>query len=157
MSYQAFAGTRRANRPTVLLRMAIGLPAYALAGLALVSMGYRLGRSSAEDPMPLAAPPAEQRTLYLTVGGLYTAADITANGGETAMDRYRGQTPRHDPRPAKGDRVCPITDTKANPQFTWVVGGKTYAFCCPACIDEFMSRARKQPGSILPPEMYVKR
>lgn len=153
----AITGTRRANRPTVLLKMAVGLPAYALVAAALVSTGYRLGQSAAVDPMPEAAPHAEQRTLYLTAGGMYTPSDIAANGGETAADHYRGQMPRHDPHPLKGDQVCPITDTKANPRFTWVVSGKTYTFCCPACIDEFMSRARKQPSSILPPEQYVKR
>ena len=45
--------------------------------------------------------------------------------------------------------------TKANPKFSWVVGGKTYEFCCPPCVDEFVAQA-KAGGEIGEPEDYVK-
>jgi YHS domain-containing protein len=155
-------GTRERTRPTVYLRSALLLPGWMLAATGLVSLGYRIGQPrpaavSAEVTMPSPAPAGKQAKLYLTPAGLYTSGDVRANGGVTAADRYRGQMAQHDPRPAMGDRVCPITDTKANPRFTWVVGGRTYLFCCPACIDEFVSRAKTNPDSIRPPEQYVKR
>ncbi len=60
---------------------------------------------------------------------------------------------QHDARPKPGERVCPVTDTKANPKLTWVVGGKTYQFCCPPCITEFVAKAKKDPTSIKPPKL----
>jgi YHS domain-containing protein len=36
-----------------------------------------------------------------------------------------------------------------------VIGGKTYEFCCPPCIDEFVILAKEDPDRVLPPEAYV--
>jgi TIGR03009 family protein len=36
-----------------------------------------------------------------------------------------------------------------------VIGGKTYEFCCPPCIDEFVILAKEDPDRLLPPEAYV--
>ncbi len=47
--------------------------------------------------------------------------------------------------------------TKANPKFAWIIGGKTYEFCCPPCVDEFVALAKSNPELINPPEFYVKR
>lgn len=47
--------------------------------------------------------------------------------------------------PQRGDKVCRISDTKANPRFTWVLGGQRYEFCCPPCIDEFLTLAKEHP------------
>ncbi|NDG64303.1 MAG: YHS domain-containing protein [Planctomycetes bacterium] len=58
--------------------------------------------------------------------------------------------------PKNGDLTCPITMTKANPNFTWIVAGKTYAFCCPPCIDEFVLMAKTNPSAIKDPEEYRK-
>ena len=55
------------------------------------------------------------------------------------------------------DRPDVLSLTKANRKFTWVVGGKTYVFCCPPCVEEFVRRAKEQPQEIKDPEMYVKR
>ena len=57
--------------------------------------------------------------------------------------------------PKPGDKICPITDTKANPKCTWIVGGKTYQFCCPPCIDEFVRLAKENPDKVKDPEEYV--
>lgn len=113
--------------------------------------------SHAEDPpMPEAAAGEDQRRLYRTPGGGYTAADIRANGAAPPAEKYGGILPRHDLRPEPGDRICPITRTRANPRFAWTVGGKRYLFCCPPCIDEFVLQVRRDPGSIRQPEAYVK-
>jgi len=53
--------------------------------------------------------------------------------------------------PKKGDRICPISKTKANPTFVWIVGGKSYTFCCPPCIDEFVKTAKEKPDRIKDP------
>jgi hypothetical protein len=99
----------------------------------------------------------EERKLYLTPGGMYTEADIKANGNMTASQKFRGQTASHDLKPKPGDRICPITLTRASPKFTWIVGGRAYEFCCPPCIDEFVQTAKESPGKIKPPEGYVQK
>jgi hypothetical protein len=122
---------------------------------------FRLGFKSFVDghdaPMPTGAENDQAHSLFLTPGGIYTAADIKANGGMTAAEKYAGMRANHDMKPKAGDKVCPVTFTKANPQFTWVVGGKTYEFCCPPCIDEFVSLAKEQPAQVKEPSAYVKR
>jgi hypothetical protein len=123
---------------------------------------YRLGFKSAgdshaDDPMPAKVADEEERELYLTPGGKYTEADIKANGGQTASQKFKGFRASHDLRPRPGDKVCPVTLTKANPRCTWVVGGKTYEFCCPPCVDEFVKTAKEQPEALKEPEAYVKK
>ena len=98
-----------------------------------------------------------QSVLFLTPGGLYTDADIKANGRKTVAQKYPDFMAQHDAKPKPGDRVCPITDTKANPKLTWVVGGKTYPFCCPPCVVEFVKKAKTNPASIKDPNDYVKK
>ncbi len=106
--------------------------------------------------MPQTVTADAVRDLYLTPKGLYTAADIAANGSATAAEKYRGFHSAHDFAPKPGDPICPITQTKANAQCTWIVGGRTYQFCCPPCIDEFMKLARESPEKIKGPAEYVK-
>lgn len=96
----------------------------------------------------------EERAIFQTPGGLYTAADIRANGPATPDEKYRGIRPTHDAHPKPGDRLCPISETKANPKFTWVVGGKTYEFCCVPCVEEFVAKAKDTPDQIKDPDAY---
>ncbi len=98
-----------------------------------------------------------ERTVFLTPGGMYTKADIKANGGKTVSEKYPDFMPSHDANPKRGEILCPISKTKANPKLTWIVGGKTYRFCCPPCITEFVAKAKKNPKAIKPPQAYVKK
>jgi YHS domain-containing protein len=107
--------------------------------------------------MPDKVADAEERTLYLTPGGKYTAADIAANGNRTASEKFKGVKAEHDLKPKPGDKVCPVTMTKANPKFSWVIGGKTYEFCCPPCVDEFVSLAKENPDELKEPDAYRKK
>jgi hypothetical protein len=123
---------------------------------------FRVGFSSApaahadaEMPARLADP--DERTLYLTPGGKYTAADIAANGGVVASVKFKGLKPQHDAKPQPGDRLCPVSLTKASPKFTWVIDGKTYEFCCPPCVDEFVQLAKEHPDQIKPAGEYLKK
>lgn len=122
---------------------------------------FRLGFKSAEeahaDGMPTKVNNEEERVLYLTPGGKYTEADIKANGNMTATQKFKGVMSSHDMKPKSGDKICPVTMTKANPKFTWVVGGKPYEFCCPPCVDEFVKTAKESPEEIKEPEDYVKK
>jgi hypothetical protein len=113
------------------------------------------GHGMSELPAKVAGE--AERQLYLTPAGRYTAADIRANGGVTASQKYDGVMAEHDLKPQPGDKVCPITLTKANPKFTWVVGGAAYEFCCPPCIDEFVKAAKETPDEIKAPGEYVKK
>jgi len=122
---------------------------------------FRLGFASASeshsnDAMPAKVDDEEEVTLYLTPGGIYTEADIKANGGVTASQKFKGMMSSHDMNPKPGDKICPVTLTKANAKFTWIVAGKPYEFCCPPCVDEFLKTAKENPTALKNPEDYVK-
>ncbi len=122
---------------------------------------FRLGFKSVSAPhdegMLDKVSGTEERQLYLTPGGKYTEADIKANGNMTASQKFKGVMASHDMKPKSGDKICPITMTKANPKFTWIVGGKAYEFCCPPCVDEFVKTAKEHPEEIKEPGSYVKK
>lgn len=107
------------------------------------------------DPMPEKVSAEEERRLYLTPGGKYTEADIKANGGVRASEKFKGLKAEHDAKPKPGDRICPVSRSKANPKFAWVIGGKEYLFCCPPCVDEFVRKAKEMPEEVKPPDSYV--
>jgi hypothetical protein len=122
---------------------------------------FRLGFKSASEAhadsgMPPGASGEEAKDLYLKPGGIYTEADIKANGNMTAAQKFKGIVSNHNAKPKPGQKICPISMTQANPKFTWIVGGKPYEFCCPPCVDEFVKTAKNNPEEILPPEKYVK-
>ena len=122
---------------------------------------HRLSFSSApakeDHGMPAGVSNEDERKLYLTPGGKYTADDIKANGNRTPTQAFKGVKAEHDLKPKAGDKICPITLTKANPAFTWVIGGSKYEFCCPPCIDEFVAMAKEKPGDVQSPESYKKK
>lgn len=95
-----------------------------------------VGTADHATEMPAKVTDDEERQLYLTPGGAYTADDIAANGRRTASEKFKGFRAKHDLHPKAGDRLCPVTNTKANPHCAWVIGGKTYTFCCPPCVDD---------------------
>jgi hypothetical protein len=107
--------------------------------------------------MPAGVADDDARELYLTPGGKYTAEDIRANGGTTPQVKYKGIRAAHDDAPRPGDVLCPVSKTKANPKFTWVVDGKPYEFCCTPCIDEFVERAKTKPDEVPDPAALIKK
>jgi hypothetical protein len=122
-------------------------------GLLLLFTGLvviRVARYSAHDSLlPTRAMPSpsgeeEERAVCLTPGGSYTVADIAANGKRWPSQKYRGFRAVHDYQPKPGDRLCPVTRTKANAACTWIIRGETYEFCCPPCITEFVRKAKEQ-------------
>lgn len=123
---------------------------------------FRLGfttktEAHGEDAMPGKVVAEEEKNLYLTPGGIYTQADIEANGNMTVSQKFAGFMASHDLNPKVGDKICPVTLTKANPKCSWIVGGKTYEFCCPPCVDEFVKTAKAKPEDVKEPDYYVKR
>ena len=125
--------------------------------VAAIAASSAKGGHDGDDSMPTGVSADDERALYLTPGGVYTEADIKANGSVTAGDKYKGKMAKHDMKPKAGDKVCPITMTKANPKFTWIIGGKTYEFCCPPCIDEYVLLAKTSPKEVLDPSEYIKK
>jgi YHS domain-containing protein len=134
----------------------LGLIAFSTLGLASLALQAD-GDDDHDDEEEIAAAMEQEKLLYLTPGGIYTLADIIANGEMTRSERFVGFIAKHNSRPKPGDQICPITLTVANPKCFWIIGGKTYYFCCPPCIDEFLTLAKEQPEQILAPEEYVKR
>ena len=112
---------------------------------------------STEHAIPTKVVDDDEKKLYLTPGGKYSKADIKANGNVTASQKFKGLKANHDLKPKTGDKICPITLTLASPKFSWVVDGKTYEFCCPPCVDEFVLLAKEKPAEIEPPEEYRKK
>ena len=124
---------------------------------------FRIGFTSRQQHpqehqgMPNAVAASEEQQLYLTPGGKYTLDDIKANGNVTASQKFKGLVSNHNLMPAVGDKICPITTTKANPQFTWVIDGQPYEFCCPPCVDEFVKMGKEKPEELQPANSYVKK
>jgi hypothetical protein len=104
----------------------------------------------------VAMAPQEERTLYLTPGGKYTQEDIDRNGATVPSVKFKGVLTEHDDNPKVGDRICPISKTKANEEFAWVIGGETYTFCCPPCIDEYVTKAKERPDELKPADSFIK-
>ena len=107
--------------------------------------------------MPAPARGDDSRALYQTPGGAYTAADIAANGPALPAVKFKGLKATHNIEPAAGDKLCPVTLTKSNPAFAWVIGGKTYEVCCPPCLDELVQLAKDKPGELKDPGEYRKK
>jgi YHS domain-containing protein len=119
-------------------------------------VGFTTATAAHQEDMPAGLPAAEEQSLYLTPGGKYSLEDIEANGRTTASQKFRGILSSHDMKPKLGDRICPVTLTKANPKFRWVIDGKPYEFCCPPCVDEFVKLAKEQPEDVRDPDTYIK-
>lgn len=119
-------------------------------------VGFTTATEAHAEEMPESLPAEQERQLYLTAGGKYTDADIKANGGVTASQKFKGLTSSHNMFPKEGERICPVTQTKANPKFTWIVDGKPYQFCCPPCVDEFVTMAKERPEELKAPDDYIK-
>lgn len=98
---------------------------------------------------------ARERDLFLTPGGIYTTADIEANGKTIPSVKYKDISWPHDDDLRKGDKVCPVTTNKADPRCNWIVNGKKYEFCCTPCLDKFVKWAKQDPKKIKKPEEYV--
>jgi hypothetical protein len=122
-------------------------------------LGFQTAPQSHGDPteMPDKIAEGEEQELYLTPNGRYTSADIDANGKLTASQKFKGIKSAHDMNPKDGDRICPITETKANPNFTWVIDGKSYEFCCPPCVDEFVKMAKSSADPLPNPDSFTKK
>ena len=121
-------------------------------------LGFQSGQEFHSDSpeMPGKLADSKEEELYLTPGGRYTAADIATNGNVTASKKFKGIKSAHDMNPKQGDRICPITETKANPGFTWVIDGKPYQFCCPPCVDEFVKMAKASSDPLPEPDSFIK-
>jgi len=118
---------------------------------------YRFSFATSDPVMPTKVTSDEEESLYLKPGGKYTLEDIQANGSQTVSQKFVNFMSTHDMNPKPGARICPITNTVANAECTWVIGGQEYQFCCPPCIDEFVKRAKENPGEILNAGDYTKK
>lgn len=120
-------------------------------------LGFVSGQDGHDEPeMPTKVADGAEVELYLTAGGRYTAADVAANGNITASQKFKGIKSAHDMKPKVGDMLCPISGTKANPKFTWIIDGKSYEFCCPPCIDEFLASAKQSTEPLPDPKSFIK-
>ena len=117
-------------------------------------LGFANETAGHADAMPAAKTSEEDRKLFFTAGGMYTEADIAANGAIVPAVKFAGIRPSHDAKPKPGQKLCPISETVSNPKFTWQVGGATYEFCCVPCIGEFVEQAKEKPEQIKPPGDY---
>ncbi len=142
--------------PAALVGQAIDVT---IPNLRIASERFRIGFTTKveqhDNGMPAAVTGDEEQKLYFTPGGKYTEADIKANGKLTAGTKFKGFMSKHDMNPKPGEKICPVTFTKANAKIEWQVDGKKYIFCCPPCVDEFVRMAKEEPDELKAPEDYV--
>jgi hypothetical protein len=100
---------------------------------------------------------SREAKVFLTAGGIYTKADIDKNGNTVPSVKFKGIFWSHDDNLKAGDKVCPVTDNKADPQCSWWVNGQRYEFCCPPCLEKFVKWAKESPEKVKAPEFYVKK
>jgi len=122
-------------------------------------LGFQSAHSSSDSAhgMPDQLAKDEESELYLKPMGRYTASDIEANEHMLPSQKFKGLKSMHNMNPKVGDQICPITETKANPKFSWIVDGESYLFCCPPCVDEFVKMAKSSSEPLPAPESYVKK
>ncbi len=106
---------------------------------------------------PAADTEEEERRLFLTARGKYTEADIKANGAETTSKKFKMFQLAHDPKPRPGDRICPVTRTKASAACSWTVDGQAYLFCCPPCVEEFVRASKERPDEVRHVADYIQK
>lgn len=94
---------------------------------------------------------AYEKQVLLKPGGKYTAADIEASGGVTASQKFGEIQVDHQLQAQVGDKLCPLTRVKADARIAWAIGGKTYLFCCPQCIVDFVELAKERPEEVPDP------
>lgn len=99
--------------------------------------------------------PSKTTRLFLTPGGIYTAADIKANGNTTPEEKFKGKKWAHEDGLKPGDKICPITKNKAEADCAWIVQEQRYEFCCPPCLDKFMGWAHHEPAKVKGAHEYV--
>lgn len=108
-------------------------------------------------PKGPAAGTEKEQALFLKPGGIYTEDDIRRNGNVVPSVKFKDMEWPHDDKLKVGDRLCPITNNKADARCAWVVGGNEYQFCCPPCLTRFVGFAKTDPTKIKAPEEYVKK
>ncbi len=120
------------------------------------SLGHGDRRHAAMPAVPTAGSKKE-RDLFLTAGGIYTEGDIQANGKTVPREKFKGIDWPHDDITQVGEKICPVTDNKADPRCTWVVGGEIYEFCCHPCLTKFVTWAKSEADKtrIKSPDHYV--
>ncbi|MBI1832083.1 MAG: hypothetical protein HYR84_11605 [Planctomycetes bacterium] len=101
------------------------------------------------------APKKSAANLFLTPGGIYTAADIKANGNTTPDVKLKGIRAKHAKDLNVGDRICPITEKKAQAEIAWIVNGQTYQFCCQPCVENFIEWAHNDTAKVKTASDYV--
>jgi hypothetical protein len=141
------------GRPLVVtLRLNIGGEVYSPEFSSVPGSGGHGGHGGM--PKPVASD--KERELFLTPGGIYTAADIKANGGLTPSQKFAHIDGwPHDDDLKPGDKVCPVTKNKADPRCDWIVNGQRYEFCCPPCLQKFVGWAKTAPEKVKEPSAYV--
>jgi hypothetical protein len=100
---------------------------------------------------------ARETKVFLTPGGIYTQADIEKNGNTIPALKFKGVFWSHDDNLSVGDKVCPVTANKADPQCYWWVNEQKYEFCCPPCLEKFVKWAKDSPEKVKDAGAYVKK
>jgi hypothetical protein len=137
----------------------LSLRAFAMCLFAALVGCPDTGKNSAAKNQPKREAPEAKKTstedLYTKPGGLYTEADIKANGTHRAVEKYKGLA-HAEATLKEGDKYCPISKEKANPECSWVINGQCYEFCCPPCVERFLKLAHNEPEKVKDAKFYVK-
>jgi len=114
------------------------------------------GSQHAAMPQGVKAGSEKERQLFLQPGGIYTQADIEANGNRVPSVKFKDvESWPHEDAMQVGDKICPVTKNKADARCSWIVNDKEYEFCCPPCLHKFIGWAKKEPEKVKDPSEYV--
>lgn len=147
-----FAGTH----PALAVERPVSGSVSAKVGGKPFSGDFEAGEHASHTPAK-AAPTGREADLFLKPGGIYTAADVTKNGGVVPSVKFAGLSWSHDDELKPGDKICPVTVNKADDKCAWSVNGQQYHFCCPPCLEKFVRWAKETPEKVKPPSEYVKK
>ena len=114
------------------------------------------GHDETAMPKGVSGTPFE-RELFLKPGGVYSEADIKANGNTVPSEKFASIRWSHEDDLKKGDKVCPVTANKSDERCYWIVNAKKYEFCCTPCLDKFVKLAKEQPEKIKDPDQYIQK
>ncbi|MBY0229753.1 MAG: hypothetical protein K2W96_10775 [Gemmataceae bacterium] len=136
-------------------RVEVAIPTFRVGGERF-RVGFKSGAATHGAAMPPPVVGEKEKAIFLVPGGKYTEADIKANKSMVPSQKFQGFVAEHDDDPKPGDWVCPVTNTKANPECSWVVDGQKYLFCCPPCVTDFVKRAKAKPETLKKASSYLK-
>ena len=95
--------------------------------------------------------------LFSKPGGIYTAADIKANGNMTPAEKFKDKKLTHKvkPRPNQATKSVQSPATRQTPKCYWTVQGSEVRICCLPCVKAFVGLRNDEQAKVKNANEYV--